>query len=176
MARKVFFMCAGMLMLALSYHFGATTAGASGAAASVGFASPTEVAVLSGLLQNGETIPLPTYADGTVASEAECNWTVSEAVGGAQSSQAWCYAADATYGIYLPIEFLNAHRGRVVNIPPVGASNAPATSANYLIIATRVASGPTSAQHESWGQVKARYRSTPPATPGMTAKPGANDR
>jgi len=75
MARKFFLIAAGMFLLALSYHFGAgrATAGA-------GLALPTEVAALSGVLQDGETIPLPIYADGTVASEAECNWTVSEAV------------------------------------------------------------------------------------------------
>jgi hypothetical protein len=34
----------------------------------------------------------------------------------------------------------------------------------------------TPALHESWGQLKARYRATAPATPGTTVTPGANDR
>jgi hypothetical protein len=151
MARKVFYVCAGMLMLALSYHLGAgrATAGA-------GLALPTEVVTLSGVLQNGETIPLPMYADGTVASEAECDWIVSDALGSPTSVRSWCYAADAVYNTYFPITFLTAHRGRVVNIAPTGQSNSIETYANYLIIATR-STGPTPAHQETWGRLKARY-------------------
>ena len=35
--------------------------------------------------------------------------------------------------------------------------------------------GPTPTAHESWGQLKSRY-ATPPATPGMTVTPGADNR
>lgn len=38
--------------------------------------TPTEVAVLSGVLSNGGTIPLPSYADGTAALQNECTWMV----------------------------------------------------------------------------------------------------
>ncbi len=151
MARKFFFVCAGMLMLSFSYHLGADRA-----TAGAGLSMPTEVVALSGVLSNGETIPLPIYADGTVASEAECDWIVSDALGTFNVSRPWCYAADAAYNTTVPIEFLAAHRGRVVNIPPSGQSNSIETYANYLIIATR-AGGPTSTRQESWGQVKQRY-------------------
>ena len=35
---------------------------------------------------------------------------------------------------------------------------------------------PTPALRESWGQLKSRYRATPPAAPGMTVTPGADNR
>jgi hypothetical protein len=169
MARRFFYICAGMLMLALSYHFGASTAGAQ----SAGIAAPSEVAALSGLLRNGETIPLPTYADGTTALESECRWIVSPAIdfGGAS----WCLAADGSYGNIFDVQyaatssFFTAHRGRVVNCP---TSNVPQEAVNFLIIATRGASQPTTALHQSWGQVKALYH----PTPGMTVTPGADTR
>jgi hypothetical protein len=154
-ASKFFYVCAGLFLLALSYHFGASTATATVSGA--GLVVPTEVAALSGVLLDGETIPLPTYADGTVASETECNWTVSAAVGNTNANPSWCYAADAQYSTGLPPDFLAAHRGRIVNITPIGQSYAQPTIANYLIIATRASGGPTPALRESWGQVKSRY-------------------
>jgi hypothetical protein len=168
MARKFFYICAGLFLLTLTYHRGATTAGAQGA----GFASPNEVAALSGVLPNGATIPLPTYADGTPALESDCRWSVSNTYFGAGDT--WCYTADALYGtppnIYENASYFNSHPGRVMNAGHAGSGGT--YDGNYIIIATRGASQPTSALHQSWGQVKARYHSTP----GVSVTPGADNR
>lgn len=37
----------------------------------------SNVAVLSGVLNDGDTNPHPTYSDGTTADEADCYWVVS---------------------------------------------------------------------------------------------------
>jgi hypothetical protein len=80
----------------------------------------------------------------------------------------WCYTADAFYNVPKPSA---APAGRVLNCGPSATVDNEST-ANYLIIATRGASSPTTALHQSWGQVKARYQNTP----GTTVTPGANDR
>jgi len=169
MGRKFISVCAGMFLLALSYHFGANTAGAQ----SAGFASPTEVAVLSGVLRNGETIPLPTYADGTTALESECHWTVSNTAFGAGDT--WCFAADAAnappigFGLdpYEIKAYVTAHPGRVMNAGHAGGGGT--YDGNYMIIATRASAGPTPAQQQSWGQLKSRY-----APGGSTSQPAVN--
>ena len=154
MLMRFFYASATVLMLTLAYHLGAGTAGA----ASVGLATPTEVAVLSGVLQNGATIPLPTYADGTTALESECKWSVSNTYFGAGDT--WCYTADAVYGTppstYENATFFNSHAGRVMNAGHAGGGGT--YDGNYIIVATREASQPTPALHQSFSQVKARYR------------------
>src|SRR5437867_9035240 len=70
-ARAFFYVCAGLLLLAASYHLGARVAGAQGGS------GVQEVAVLSGQVANGGVIPLPHYPDGTEALESDCVWTVS---------------------------------------------------------------------------------------------------
>jgi hypothetical protein len=174
MARKFFLVAAGMFLLALSYHFGVSTAGASGAAATAGLAAPTEVAMLTGVLTNGGVIPLPTYADGTTALESECQWIVSLPFF-TNAADSWCFTESTLHGMrdvgstrYDNPTFYSMHPGRVIN---VGGSQ-EAYNASYLIIATRGASLPTSTLHQSWGQVKALYH----PTPGMTVTPGANDK
>ena len=96
MARTFFYVCAGVFLLALSYHFGASPAGAGGVTASARLAAPTEVATLTGVLPAGATIPLPTYADGTTALESECTWIVSGARDTGDKKY-YCFAADAMY-------------------------------------------------------------------------------
>ena len=110
MARKFFYVCAGMLMLALSYHFGASTATAQQGTSVVGAFS----------LGNGGPIVVLT-PNGDV--------------------------------------FYRHINGGL-------ESNALVSLGNFW------GGGPTPALHETWGQVKARYR----ATPGMTVTPGADDR
>jgi hypothetical protein len=153
-ARKFFYVCAGLFLLALSYNLGARTAGATAP-----IAQSSEVAVLSGVLHNGATIPLPIYADGTTALESECAWTVSPAYYTGSSN--FCYTANAMYGYpgpYVEVDntaFYAAHPGRVVN---AGGGGAPwPLDANYVIIATRGASLPTATHQQGWGQLKARY-------------------
>jgi hypothetical protein len=107
MARKFFYVCAGMLMVALSYHFGASTASAQ---------APGN----------------PVVAALTANSVVTANGDVYYAPGGI-ANPPWLFASNVFGG------------------------------------------GPTPALHGSWGQLKSRY-ATPPATPGMTAKPGADNR
>ena len=108
MARKFFYIAAGMLMLALSYHFGAGTAGAQ---------SGLQVAAVG-----------RDFID---------------------------YAVTTNGDLY--------H----LNYDPFSGQLRPAT-----LVGNIFGGAPTPALHESWGQVKARYRSTP----GMTVTPGANDK
>ena len=104
MARKFFYVCAGMLMLALSYHFGASTATAQAPGNPV-------VAVWSG----GD--PLAITANGDV--------------------------------------YQSNGQGR-----------------NWYRVGSIFSGAPVPAQHESWGQVKARYRNAP----GVPVTPGADNR
>jgi hypothetical protein len=166
MGRKFFYVCAGMFLLALCHYLWAGRAAASG-----GLASPSEVAVAQGVIHAGEAIPLPVYADGTVASEADCGWIVSEAVISSSGSPSWCYAADANYGVAQPASFLNGHHGRIVNLGPAGGGYDPVGCANYLIIASRGATLPTTTSNETWGQLKSRY-----APKGGTVSKGADTR
>jgi hypothetical protein len=105
-ARKFFYICAGMLMLALSYHFGASTATAQ---------SPGNPVVAA---SSGDPIVYTANGD--------------------------AYHFNGS------------------------SSGAPA----WVLIGNVFNGGPTPALHESWGQVKARYRSTP----GMTVTPGSDKR
>lgn len=61
--RRFFLLSASLLCLALTltlgFHLGQGTLSAS--------PIPTEVAVLSGVINNGQEIPLPVYRDGTAA-------------------------------------------------------------------------------------------------------------
>lgn len=70
-AERFFFVCAGFLCLALAYHLGANNATAKVPG------SLDDVAILTGVRNDGEMIPLPTYDNGMTASESECRWTVS---------------------------------------------------------------------------------------------------
>ena len=69
LAKRFFYVCAGLVLLALTYHIGARSAEAQSGA--------QEIAMLSGQVVNGGVIPLPHYPDGTEALESDCVWTVS---------------------------------------------------------------------------------------------------
>jgi len=144
LAKRFFYMCGGAVLLALSFHLGATSAPAQSGA--------QEVAVLSGIANDGETIPLPTYRDGSDALESECRWMVSPTD-----------LTSPTSGFDGFVERCSTE-GRTVheywcsqdNCEVVGCCRYPG-SANYLIIAVR-GSLPTAAKEASFGSVKARYR------------------
>ena len=137
-ARSFFFVCLGILALALAYHFGAQSAGAQSATG-----SPNEVAVLSGVIVDGGTIPLPTFADGTTAEESECSWTVSPNYG-----DSGCYAST-----------LNCFTtGRVVTVRLSGNCGIQlGQRANYMIVAVRGVNVPTPSRSISIGRLKAKY-------------------
>jgi hypothetical protein len=148
MAKKFFFVCAGLLMLTAA-GFLASRAVVPAHAASQ-FPTPTEVATLSGILPHGAIIPLPVYADGTAATEGECVWLVSIESLMLPTTPFFCYASASAGGDALI-------RGRVVSCYAGGVGNATG-NVNYLIIATRPAHGATTAQQQSWGALKANYR------------------
>ena len=134
--KKFFYVSVGLLILALSYHFGATSVGAQGATA-------PDVAVLAGTIGDGGTIPLPHFADGTEALESECRWIVSTHTSSGNTPN---------YG-----GFVCYTTGRVVTVATSG-SGTTVNVANYLIIATR-ATGPVSVQRHTIGELKQLYRS-----------------
>ena len=139
--KRFFYVCAGLFLLALSYHLGAGRASAQSGAA-------PDVAVLAGTVSDGGTIPLPHYADGSEALESECRWIVS--------------VNTATASIGPLYGFVCYTTGRVVTVLAGGSGSITAV-ANYLIIATRV-TGPVSAQQHTLGQLKARFREAQPST------------
>ncbi len=132
-ARAFFFVCAGIFLLAITYHLGARSAGAQ-----AGAATASEVAVVSGTAHDMDVLPLPTYSDGTVASESECRWIVSlySVTYYAHWGQSLCYTT-----------------GLTVHIQSSNGDN----TVSYLIIATRGAAPPTPAQSVSIGRLKAKY-------------------
>lgn len=140
MAKKLFYMCAGLTLLCVALQ--ARIPQASGAASA---ALPGEVAVLTGTVADGETLPLPVYADGTSALEAECKWIVSINV-------AWGLGSGERVVCYT--EGRRVHVGGTGSTPPFGLQNV----ANFMVIATRGAGSPTSARSTSWGALKASTR------------------
>jgi hypothetical protein len=141
-------------------------------------ASASEVVVEQHVLNAGESVPLPNYADGTVASENEVFWTVhlwrarfGNAAGGVNGRHDTYYPATLT----TPGDVVRAHftgltydGGSGLLSPFVFPSNL-ATRVDVMVTVVAVRSAvPTSTRGTSWGQVKARYapKSTPaPGTP-----------
>ena len=152
-ARAFFYVAAGIFLLALSYHFGARNAGAQ-------LPANQEVAVLSGQVPDGGTIPLPHYADGTEATESECRWTVSPQILENQFNSDFqrCSTDGRTVRVYMCAGNCGPH-GDCIPIDPgcVGSPNATAGVANYFIVAVRNSS-PTAARQQTWGAMKSRYR------------------
>src|SRR5260221_3504093 len=94
MARNLSFVCA--LTLSVAWLVASTTT----AQAQVG-----EVAILTGVLSNGATIPLPSYADGSQALESECHWMVSVSAfagmeGGAPPAEMHCFTEGRVVRVY----------------------------------------------------------------------------
>ena len=114
MARKFFYVCAGMFLLALSYHFGASTATAQAGSQIVG-------TMVGG---SGDMVVMTSNGDAFYMRSTTGSWS---------------------NGVMDPIQ-----------LRPLG---------NFW------AGSPTPALHESWGQVKARYRGNPVST-----TPGTPDR
>jgi hypothetical protein len=150
MARRFFYVCAGLFLLGVTYHLGAGRAGAQAGT------SEQEVAVLSGQVADGGMIPLPHYADGTEALESECRWIASpEAI----QNDGWYlgYLRCSTTGRTVHVYFCNPNAcGEPVDCGIIGCPRLSGT-ANCLIIAVRNTS-PTPVQETTLGQLKARYR------------------
>jgi hypothetical protein len=110
---------------------------------------PTEVAVASGVVADGQEIPLPVYADGTQALEEECRWIVSvnklECIyAGGEFQKIECYTGTPT------------PRSVTVRLT-IHTNYVFAGTANFMIIATRTES-PVAASRRSWGAVKDIFR------------------
>jgi hypothetical protein len=157
MAKRFFYVCAGLLCLAVTYHVGARRAGAQNVV------TYQETAVLSGEVADGGTIPLPHFKDGSEALETECTWIVSPKT----------LAGNPDVPSGFPMFERCSTTGRTVRIywcrsgcaiggdcdpPQAGCSPTKMSgNANYLIVAVR-SDTPTPVQKASWGRVKASYR------------------
>jgi hypothetical protein len=155
MASKFFFVCAGMLMLALSYHFGASTAGAQvGGSQIVGLEDETCHEQLLAISRDGELYRLERGSNVwsssvNVLAEAGVGGEVVDIVARNTSDQPGLYVVTSA--------------GDLCFQPRCGGP---------WVARGNVFGGPVPTLHESWGQVKARYH----ATPGMTVTPGADNR
>ena len=147
MARKFFYVCAGMFLLALSYHFGASSAGAQGSGLGL-------VCKLDGTDMYGtQSYCSPS---GDIYQYWNGHWAkTSNVFGGTPGAR-----IVVSYGSGVAL----ASNGEVFTSELKGWT--PWTSLGFP------AGGPVPSLHESWGQVKARYRNTP----GMTVTPGADNQ
>ncbi len=151
-ARAFTYVCAGLFLLALSYHFGARRANAQTGTA-------PEIAVLTGSVSDGGTIPLPHYVDGTQAAESECQWIVSpQTVGSNNNLPVFlrCSTTGRTVRIYWCAQGCS-NPGDCVPNPCAPQGGALAGTASYVIVATRV-TGAVGTVRQSIGELKERYR------------------
>lgn len=144
-AKKLFYISAAVLCIALAYHLGARMAGAGVTTAL------QEVAVLSGQVANGGTIPLPHYADGSEAFESECRWTVGVAHESGTLSSGFikrieCFTEGRTVRAFT-----------CVQNDCFGGDDPQSATANYFVVAVRN-DAPTRTQPATFGSVKARWR------------------
>jgi hypothetical protein len=142
-AKRFFYVSLGIMALAVAFHLGAM----SGSTA-VQTPVPSEVAVLTGSVLDNGTIPLPIYADGTVAPESECRWIVSPkaiALGTSPLSEAESMHC-STEGRTVRVYFID------------GWHTAKPGEANYMIVATRQSPSPIATQPTTWGRIKAERR------------------
>jgi hypothetical protein len=156
MLKRLALFSASLMMLAVAASLAVRLTPTLNAATQM--AAPTEVATLSGVLADGQTIPLPVYADGTTALESECSWTVS--LGHIGSGP-----PDGGQGFWREEEC--STNGRIVRCRAFSYSPPSIPNANwvyilgdvnYLIIATRSAQGATPARATTFGGLKAKYR------------------
>ncbi len=138
MLKKLLMLSFSVLALILAFAVGANVGRTS-----TGQPIPTETAVLTGVLMDDQTIPLPTYADGTTADEADCRWIVS--------------------ANFLPADGVHCYTdGRTVQICGGFVQNCTSSAtANYMIVATRQVPAATPASGLSWGAIKATYLQQP---------------
>ena len=146
LAKRFFYVSAGLLMLALVYHLGASNATAQGT-------TVPEVAVSQGESTTGPQ-PLPVYRDGTTADPADCVSAIvptyaSWRVPSQGTLQDWSYSL-STSSVDQGVAFVNVH------------STANTVSSNarlhFMIIAVRGSSLPTAASRHTLGQLKQLYR------------------
>ena len=150
MARKFFYVCAGMLMLALSYHLGASTSSAQGGA----------------VIEGGS---IQTVQDNTFPRATACVnriWRWMGESGGAPIEYPFPVPGTSRIVATDPNGLVLLENGDWYK----------GSSGGWTLIGNLAGGGPTQALRESWGQVKSRYRTTPTATPGMTVTPGADKR
>jgi hypothetical protein len=142
-ARKFFYIAAGMLMLALSYHLGARDAAG----------------------QSTPVIEATSYDSGGFF-----------AVFGGAWNQIDTHTGSVFLSYPLPVHAPVAGTGNDLLLYENGDLYVYEGLPGAWVLKGNVFGGPTPALHESWGQLKSRYHTTPPATPGMTATPGASER
>jgi len=147
--RRALHVIAGLILSFMLFQVGARSVGAQSA-------SNPEVAIRTGVVANGETIPLPTYHDGTEAEESECQWTVSWH---SYKCGIVCTSPCATGG-GAPLTELNCFTSGRTLTAMARHSCSPGTvfegRANYLIIANRDGA-PVPASRQTLGSVRTRW-------------------
>jgi hypothetical protein len=138
MARKFFYVCAGMLMLALSYYFGASTAGA----------------------QSGGAIECAGIANGEAATAVIGRYVYFMS----RSEPVRLYATSPVPGTS-PV--IACDRGMVVLENGEVWFWYSAGGAEWGLVGS-FSGGPVPALRETWGQVKARYAPNPAAPTSET--------
>jgi hypothetical protein len=155
MARKFFYVCAGMFLLALSYHLGASTATAQASG------NP----VVGGFQESGQTGVITANGD-------ELEFLSSSGEAGTWIRAGNVFAGTSVSPVNNPVAA--AWTG------PIGDGVATAggdvfhghLGGVWTYQGNALSSVPTPTIRESWGQVKARYH----ASPAMTVTPGADSR
>jgi len=123
-----------------------------------------EVAVSQSVIQTGECVPLPAYADGTSAGEEEVFWTAT--LWRAQFPSGWCriwpWLID---GDRCDIEFAGrtlTSTYAIVDNADIwcvsGKSGWDTRNVQVLVTVVAVRYMPTQAQRRSWSSVKGSYR------------------
>jgi len=159
MVRKFFCICAGMLFLAIAYQLGATNAQGQSAGT---IASAHDTGLGSYVVTPSGSVYFSFY--GTLQAPSP-RWTLRGTIA---SVSPIVHIGDAQ----------TDNSGQVV-------VHAFAQNGDFFVSTDdgrtwsrhgNVFGAPTPALQESWGQLKSRYRGTPPATPGMTVTPGVDSR
>ena len=137
MAKRFMYVCLGVVALMIAFTLSGITAPKSNPAGN-------DIAIASGELYHGDTIPLPVYCNGDVAQESECAWMVSY-------SRTHGFANIIFHGIecYTVVRqvYCQAHY-----------DGSPYSSwVNYIIIAARDVSDPSPTTQTTWGHIKAAF-------------------
>jgi len=152
MARKFFYVCAGLFLLALVFHLGQSSARAQ-----------------SGVLIEG------------AAMDMEQNpFTFPPRASGVVGRTFYLFYHDGAVGPQgAPVPGTEPVIATEPNFERVMLANGDIyqmSGSSWTFIGNLLGTPPTAALRQSWGQLKSRYHAAPTVTPGMTVTPGANDR
>jgi hypothetical protein len=149
MARRLLYMCLVVVIAALAFAAGALTTGSAGIQNSTW---GNDVAAISGVVENGDVLPFPTFSDGMGAIANQCVHLVSVNCVGHLAS-----AAQPLTGVKCE----TGGPGTTVTIQyeygSQGWSSSNAT-ANFIVVACRQKPcGPSPTVTTTWSKIKAAF-------------------